>query len=207
MRKIIKGPGRQYDAVLSVSRKGYLHILLCKIPSQIVSIKLTRPQSKECQKRDWNVHRSISHGDFSSAEVSQDRGSTKMNQKALRKWAEFHTLIIVRRLGSRCGRLILRLIECCSTIWPVRPSSGLQRSSLPRSCASTSHFPSLHQIARGHLSLSVLGLLPETISQSFRIVCPSVRTSVVLFQCNFRPCGQSSRSHSPRLLLLMAVER
>src|SRR5882757_9811818 len=101
MRKIIKGPGRQHEAVLSVSHKWHLYLLLCKIPSQIIFFKLTRPQSKECQKLDWNLHRGISHDDNSPANESRDRDVTKMNQKELRKWAAFHNMIIVRRLGTR----------------------------------------------------------------------------------------------------------
>ena len=96
MRKIIKGPGRQYEAVLSVSSKEHLHLLLCKIPSQIVPFKLTRSQSKECQKLDWNVHRGISHSEPAPSQAPQDRGVMKMDQKELRKWAAFHNMIVVR---------------------------------------------------------------------------------------------------------------
>lgn len=99
MRKIIKGPGRQYEAVLSVSSKGNLYLLLCKIPSQIDPIKLTRSQSKECQKLDWNVHRGINHGDYSPVGGSRNPEVTKMSQKELQKWAVLHGSIIVRRLA------------------------------------------------------------------------------------------------------------
>lgn len=105
MRKIIKGPGRQHEAVLSVLHNGPLYLLLCKILSQIVSFTLTRPQSKECQKLDWSLHRGISHGPTSvpqdPAYVPQDPRLTKMSQKELRKWLALHSMIIVRRLGTR----------------------------------------------------------------------------------------------------------
>ena len=101
MRKIIKGPGRQYEAVLSVSSKEYLYLLLCKIPSQIVSFNLTRSQSKECQKLDWNVHRGISHSEHRASEAPQDRDVMKIDQKELRKWAALHNIIVVRRFGTR----------------------------------------------------------------------------------------------------------
>ena len=101
MRKIIKGPGRQYEAVLSVSSKEHLYLLLCKTLCQIVSFKLTRSQSKECQKLDWNVHRGISHSDPSRSEAPQDRDVMKVDQKELRKWAAFHNMIVVRRFGTR----------------------------------------------------------------------------------------------------------
>ena len=64
-------------------------------------IKLTRPQSRECQKLDWNIHRSVSHGEYSSIKKPQNREVTKISQKELRTWAEFHTFIVVRRLGPR----------------------------------------------------------------------------------------------------------
>lgn len=49
MRQVIKGPRRQHEAVFSVSHKGYLHLLLCKIPSQIISVKLIHHRARSAR--------------------------------------------------------------------------------------------------------------------------------------------------------------
>lgn len=49
MRQVIKRPRRQHEAVFSVSHKWYLHLLLCKIPSRIISVKLIHHRARSAR--------------------------------------------------------------------------------------------------------------------------------------------------------------